>query len=844
MDLGGKARGLAWLAEVKQPVPAYFLVSDMLDRPTQTATGVPVIPVSQVLHTFDQYFKATDKVAVRSSAVDEDGAKSRAGHYLTVLDVPRSELLSAVAQVLASVRVPDGVRGSDDAVTSAKVRSAADHPDDDVHGTAIVQAMLPAELSVVAFTANPLGILNEAVVTVAAGAGTAVSDETPATTTYVNLTDGQMWSQTPPGAPVLPAGLVDEVVNVGRQLQALAGYPLDVELAVADGQLWLLQARPITTLTLGSSSVVLDSSNIVESYPGLVSPLSASFIPLAYAGVFGSLAQRVTGDTRIVAAYRDTVNSMVQDHCGRMYYRIDSWYRVMQLVPASKWYIRVWQDSLGVTDREYSAPPVPLSRYLRLRVAVRLLRELSAVPAGLAQLRALVVSERSTFGSRMDACTRPSQLGELFTHLHTTLFARWDVTLLNDVRAFVFPALVQLCLRLRRDKDPAGQARILVSTGMPVESMQPLVQLEELARDLPTELAALVEDSADSNKVSATPRPQLIAEIVNAERAAAVRAYVDGPGEYAGRLRAYLAEYGDRCFEELKLESVTLRQDPSLLVQLIQSAGTSDRFARKLPGRDSATQGAQSPGVVQTLGTGQSGPSGSAAAADTFPRGPILRWLVHQARAAIVGRESSRLDRTRVYGMARDLVLRAGEMAVAAGRLDDPRDVFWLTLEEAFTDDLQPRELIAQRKQDLAAFAVLPYYRRLVFQGEPFDRRPAGVVDQSLTGGLASGRLLGAGVSGGSATGRVRVVNDTASVRAQAGEILVTTMTDPGWVFLLAGAGAVIAERGSPLSHTAIVARELGVPMVVGINQVTRILQDGDLVEVDGTAGIVRVLDR
>ena len=77
-----------------------------------------------------------------------------------------------------------------------------------------------------------------------------------------------------------------------------------------------------------------------------------------------------------------------------------------------------------------------------------------------------------------------------------------------------------------------------------------------------------------------------------------------------------------------------------------------------------------------------------------------------------------------------------------------------------------------------------------------------------------------------------------------AGKILVAKMTDPGWVFLLAGAAGIVAEKGSLLSHTAIISRELGKPAVVGVENATRLLQNGDLVEIDGTAGRVTVLER
>ncbi|WP_407343232.1 hypothetical protein [Pengzhenrongella phosphoraccumulans] len=632
--LGGKAEGLAWLTAAGERVPPYFVVGQ----------GPGAVPPAEALAVFDRTFAATDAVAVRSSALDEDGPLSRAGHYLTRLDVARADLPAALVEVLASVG----------------------------DGTAVVQRMVPAQLSVVLFTANPSGLRNEAVVTVAAGVGTAVSDETPATTGYVNLTDGQAWTESPPGAPELPAWLLDGVVATGLRLQAHAGHPLDIELAVLDREVWVLQARPITTLG-GGPSVTLDSSNIVESYPGLVSPLTASFVPLAYEGVFRSLAERITRDPRVVGAYADTVNAMVQAHSGRMYYRIDNWYRLMQLVPFSRWYIRVWQDSLGVTDREYDEPPIALSRLARIRVGGRLLRELATVPRGLVTLRAAVEAERASFPARLAACHRPTDLGVVFEWLHRRLFSQWDVTLLNDVRAFVFPALVERWLTLRRDRDPAGHARAWVSTGV-LESLKPLGELRRLAADAPPELASMDDDAA--------------------------RAYVNGQGEYPARLRAYLAEYGDRCFEELKLESVTLRQDPALLVRLLVA-------------------GALGPVTEPT--------------APTLPRDPVLRLLVARARAAIAGRESSRLDRTRVYGMARDLVVRSGELAAQAGRLDAPRDVFWLTLDEAFSDeafsdDGDLRGAIAARRRDQAAFALLPYYRRLVFTGEPFDRRPAAPV--------------------------------------------------------------------------------------------------------------------
>ena len=746
---GGKADGLAWLAEAGESVPTFFTVGPGEDE-------------SVLLARFDELFDAARAVAVRSSAVGEDAHDSaQAGRYLTRLGVTRDGLAAAVADVLASIA---GAGGS-----------------------AVVQEQVPAELSAVVFTVNPLGLLNELVITVAEGTGTAVTDAVVAATTYVNLTDGQSWTDGPPGAPQLPEPLTAELVALGVRLQERAGHPLDLEVAVVGERLWVLQARPITALS-NRPPVRLDSSNIVESYPGLTLPLSASFVPRAYRGVFRGLASRATGSARLVEGLDDVLGRMVVAHSGRLYYRIDHWYRVLQVMPFARSYLRVWQDSLGITERGYEEGGVALGRLQRAVVPVRLAWSLLRVPAGLRALRGQVGALRAEFPARLAACSTPDELRGLADDIEERLLAHWDVTLLNDLLAFGFPALVRGWLGLRGDPDPDGRARALVADAQ-LESLEPLRALARLAADLP------------ADHPSWSPRQ--------------FAAFVEGP-DGAG-WRAYLDDYGDRGFAELKLETPTARTDPGRLRPLLAALG--DRAEVPAP-------------------------------AVGLPADPVLRLLTRAARRAIAGRESSRLDRARVYGMVRAIALRAGEQAAAAGRLDEARDVFWLTWDEALPAEPDPaaapdlRGVVAERRADYAGYALLPHYRRLVFAGEPWDRRPAGAVTPDDPGTAARpARLNGSGVSGGLVTGRVHLVGDPSADAVPAGRVLVTAMTDPGWVFLLAGAAAVITERGSPLSHTAIVARELGVPMVAGVSGATRLLAEGSLVEVNGTTGTIRVLE-
>ena len=119
--------------------------------------------------------------------------------------------------------------------------------------------------------------------------------------------------------------------------------------------------------------------------------------------------------------------------------------------------------------------------------------------------------------------------------------------------------------------------------------------------------------------------------------------------------------------------------------------------------------------------------------------------------------------------------------------------------------------------------------------------RPFGTAAEPAAG-PAGLELEGVGCSPGRARGRARIVRDPAAEHAIRGEILVAPMTDPGWVFLMVSAGGLVVEKGSVLSHTAIIGRELGIPTVVGVVDATRRIPDGAEIEIDGGSGRVRIL--
>ncbi len=821
--VGAKAENLFFLRENGVSVPPFFCFfqEDISEAEQYAAT----------------FFDSSDRVALRSSASAEDGKKtSFAGQFSTCLRLAVEEISRAARQVCA---VPTG--------QGFREYCRVNHIDaGGIRICAIAQKMIDAELSGVIFTANPQGILSESVVVVGRGCGeNVVEDRADVTAYYCNRPDSLYYSEQTGDSPLLPRELLLKLLEQADGIRELLNRRdggdghWDIEFSVKDGQIHILQARPVTTLGRTDSPVILDNSNIVESYPGITLPLTQSFVREAYYRVFRRVLLRLTHEPGTVAAREDILRNMVDAVNGRVYYRISNWYDVILLLPFSRRIIPVWQEMLGVSIRTVTAHSDKKVGFVTHgKVAFSFVYLLAACP----RLMRRLDRDFQRMVERFEAVDlKQADNGRILAHyreLLETVTDRWDLTLVNDMYAFLYTGLLKSRLRAREKAgkipDAEEAANRCISGINGIESMKPVLAL--------TDMAALAAAQG------AVPQLQAIQSGEDFDR------YVSGGGELAEKMADYIRRYGDRGAEELKLESRTFRTDPWLLAQkIVQYAGQGIRVSER--------KNADAPRLKG-----------------------LEKVFARRAALGIKNREKSRLSRSRLYGMMRSMMGRVGENLARAGVLARPEDIFYLTYEEVeqavadggnrqslaedggqrqnwqglaedggqrqnwqgLVEDGENRQnwqsLAEERRAQYRRFAQLPAYNRLVFAGKVTDKSPRN------TGGMetaSSGEgLEGIPCSGGKARGRVLVVENPALQTDTAGKILVAKMTDPGWVFLLAGAAGIVAEKGSLLSHTAIISRELGKPAVVGVENATRLLQNGDLVEIDGTAGRVTVLER
>ncbi len=796
--LGGKGAALARLGKLGFDVPPWFAVPPGVAwRDSELAEALEEI--------------GPGPFAVRSSGASEDGAgHSFAGQFESHLEV-------SAEQVPAMI---DAVRRS--AASKAILSYCREHglaaPG---HPTVLVQRMIEPKTAGVAFSADPVSARRGiAVISAVAGTGEKlVSGEV----------DGEVWRidrfgniSAQPEAPLLSLDEARSLAALARRCETACGLPQDIEWAIdRSGKLWLLQSRPITTLALRSDPDdllrVWDNSNIAESYGGVTTPLTFSFARRIYEAVYREFCRLMSVPEKRIERADEVFPQMLGMIRGRVYYNLTSWYRVLALLPGFRLNRRFMEQMMGVREE---LPQEIVDRIIAENRGSRAGDVFHLLVTGFGLIRQLVGLDKqiARFQRRLDtALTAPplplermsgEELVAHYRDLERQLLKRWDAPLVNDFFAMIFYGVLRgLCTKWAGDTTGALQNELLLDCGDIISAEPPrrILRMAALARNVPGLPALLVEPDADT--------------------AVKLRALRDST-ELEREFEAYLDNFGDRCLEELKLESPTVRDDPDSLLTSIGAMALREVPASR---------------ADEPLHRPQ-----AAVRCDVPPlKRPLFNFVLRQAKKRVRIRENLRFERTRLFGRVRNILRQLGHRLHADGVINDPRDVLHLELGDVLavweatgtTRDLG--RLARQRREEFEE------YENSEAPPDRFTSRgPVGRCEfDELAVDPGEPSLVGTGACPGRVSGKVRLVLDPRGARLEPGEILVARQTDPGWVVLFPAAAGLLVERGSLLSHSAIVSRELRLPCIVSLPGITRTLKTGDHVEMDGTTGAVRILE-
>jgi pyruvate,water dikinase len=771
--------------------------------------------------------------SVRSSVTGEDSSQnSFAGQMDSFLCVGRENVLDAVKKVWASAY----------SARSLAYRHAKKVSPSDISAAVIIQNMLQPETSGVLFTRDPENLAPQCCISAAYGLGEGVVSDRVVSDTYrlgwssseieKNVADKDLrvmqdWKkQTGTFTEALPADMrkkqvltdsrVHELRNTGIQIERSFKAPQDIEWAYdRNGKLFILQSRPITSPAASKGTEkcrIWDNSNIVESYPGLTLPLTFSFILRGYEYSFKRAIQGLVVNKKILNEVLPVFRNMLGLIDGRVYYNLLNWYQMLSYLPGFRRHKESWDQMIGIQE-SVDFPGTRLSTvnkaYSWLKIAHLLLSVKRCGQIFGSNFSNTYIRIRDYDLSR----AREHDLAHIFDEASHKFSDMWHFTLYNDFAAMKYYDWLKI---LTSDWGPGDRPNIhndLLCGVHGLESIEPLRTLVRLAE-----------------KVRSS---EVFRRLFESEEDGAVWREIDRNAQYCelrSSFKNYLKKYGDRCLEDLKLEKANYHEKPEQLVELVRNYYQSGMNVGEMERRESKVRQEAEWAMKRHL------------------KNPLKRslyfFVLKNTRLAIANRENMRFARSRLYGFMRQIFLRMGELFEKKELLDTSRDIFYLTLDEIFgtvhatsiTEDL--KSTVRVRRSEYRTYGSRSPKERIITTGIPRLNRIHG--SEKIPG--KSSILTGTGCSSGITEGPARVGFDPSTVIPGPKYILVARSTDPGWVFLMISSAGIIAEKGSVLSHTAIIGRELGIPTIVGVKNATSIIQDGSLIRMDGSKGEIRCL--
>jgi len=501
---------------------------------------------------------------------------------------------------------------------------------------------------------------------------------------------------------------------------------------------------------------------------------------------------------------------------GRVYYNLINWYRVLSLLPGYRLTARLMERMMG-TDKKFIPPSAGKTSGIKavgalLRLPLSIIYQYLILPKSIRAFYAQIDTALAPYESHRFAHFSLPQLKASYHELEQSILHHWKAPIVNDFFTMIFFGIFKKYIEKKKFPDWVFSG-LLVQQGE-IISTRPIDSLKKIALH--------IQQNSELH------------ELFTQKNADWISAQLDLPeGSNTAQQFSVLAQmcaehircYGDRLIEELKLETRTMWQAPAKFVRLVQSYVSLPRASLQ---NSTSKQSEKATRLYY-----QKSP---------MPRS-LARFFLEKTRACIRDRENLRFYRTRVFGTIRHLFCRCGQILYAEGHLDDPRDIFFLRKDEIFSlvnataIDRELRVLVTQRKSTWNEYEVQGappdrfYTHGAAVYGGEFADTPAAPNDSQT--------LSGIGCSQGTITAPIVIVRSADEAADLEGKIMVAEKTDPGWAPLFAMCSAIIVERGSPLSHSAIVAREMGIPAVVGVPGVCNRLTNGTIVTINGSLGTI-----
>ncbi len=801
--IGGKAKSLFKLMNLGYQIPLFFVCTTNSFLSWREGKFDP-IDLEKKINTL---FKDNEFFAVRSSMNLEDGRNdSFAGLLDTFLYVHRSQVVEKVIACFKSIH-NDRLKTYIDSKSITKEMKMA----------VIVQEMIDPVFSGVAFSRSPVGDSSLFLIESCPGLGEGLVSGTIESNTYKlnrfgevvskiekNLTEGffnnngKVTLQSCEPNPI-NLNLLHKIKDILIALEKKLGFPVDIEWAYCrkNKKIILLQVRAITK-SFSPLELYVDT-NLSESYPGHVSRFTSSTINRLYKNIFIETASMLGASKSKLDKLKKHYSNLVADQGGHLYYHLESYYSALSALPGGKKNIDNWHKMIGgepSKDININFEDLTPSFFENIKTYFSISKYFFFNKYIFNKFfNKYHFYHKERLGKlKKDLSLEEQQ--EVLKDLTSTDIG-FGITAINDL-------LIMICLGILEKTIKSRSILVkILETNKNVKSLDPIQQFSEMQKECedPEEVLAILSKVKD-------------------------QAYLDwwkalqnkGFHQISHLLSSYLDKYGDRCFEELKFESPTFSDSPKdFYTFLTWNLRSNTSFKKKSNEQEEISLNISS------------------------------RIILYFLRNFIEKREHSRLLRGKHYSLIRQTFHKIVKLSKESLNLKETHSSFFhlsldqmLSIQNISSDELK-NQLSAPALPTVDSYPEFltiakgdtPYFlsRNNSFQGNIQNLKNGDIV-------------YGLGASAYQTEGEILILNtpEEAINIELSNKIIVTDTTDPAWVFIMAKCKGLISQKGSLLSHTAIIGRELKIPTVVGVKSACKIFSNSQIVNINGELGKITLI--
>ncbi|TYQ17746.1 UNVERIFIED_CONTAM: pyruvate,water dikinase [Acetivibrio alkalicellulosi] len=837
LSVGGKAKNLAQLLKKGLPVPSGFcittyayeefinsipLISDAFIRleaiPSDNveaiinevsiirnlliASPIPLNLEKAILLSMNTIGEE-GYYAVRSSATTEDlDGASFAGQQDTYLNVKgKTEILKSIKSCWVSL--------FNDRAVFYRIHKKINHKE--ALMAVVVQKMVDAELSGVIFTANPLsGIKDQMVIEYTEGLGEAlVSGRVTPHRAIVSKDNLSIIEWSKGTESQREVKLLKKLSYLAKKIEVSFGCSQDIEWATKNGKPFILQARPITTLSLEKDQTVWSNVNVGEIMPYVITPLCYSYFQHISKAIFKPFLRLlgVNLDKRL----------MFGSIAGRVYVNLSLFDKMIKNAPGpikmnlSEVFGGVPTNISESNDKKHLFRQALTS--LALIVSFPFLLVVFLFISRKNNIDGLLNTMRSRSARLMYNNYESLNINDLTDRLYW--YVIWKKKIFTagvgvSSGMGYTTAFLKICKKwLNDDSNKVGNI-LLACVGNMASA--------DAGRDL-IFFASWIEKNEDLKKI--------VLESKNFETLKKDLSAINIKKEFIDRWDNFMELHGHHARGEVDLFIPRWWEQPDYILDMLKGyLGKSEDFISQ-QNQNKKSRDDVYKSVIKQLKN---------------PIKPVIfNFFLNKARRGLSTRENYKSEVVRLLSIARKSLYEIERRFINQGILREKDDIFFITIEELnillkgeFVKGID--ELIALRRQEFMENQNITPPPVVIGKYDPQKAAPSSFSNVTSC-------LKGISVSSGISRGFARVITDChCEAKLLPGEILVAPFTDPGWTPYFLNAAGIVMDMGGMLSHGSIVAREYGIPAVVNVGPATKYIKNGQMIEVDGDSGVVRIM--